>query len=287
MRLRTLTTLLLLSAPLLWSQTSAGPTIYPPELTAKGKTADMASTKVFPLAGDDLLPQIANGELGGGQIFFTAFRIQNITGQAADVDISYLDGDGNPMPLQTLVNPETGATEDHIGIRDTIPANALRFATTWPSAAPIRPGYARVVSDPPGAIVVTALFNNLIPGVPLFQAGIPQTNRDHDHFFVPYGNRFDQRSSLAIVSLTAQTITVNARDTAGNIACMFTRAMGAGSHFPFLVQLELPCTEDSEGTIEVIGQAASMGAVAFTAQPAGETPGAGAFTTLQVFGPTP
>jgi hypothetical protein len=151
----------------------------------------------------------------------------------------------------------------------------------------VQVGYARVISDPPGAVAVIALYNNSIPGVPLFQAGIPMTTRNHNRFFVPYDNLSGSRSAVAVVVLTAQTITVNARDSNGVIECMFDRPMGAGSHYPFIVQSDLPCTVDSEGVIEVIGPDPTLGGVAFTAQPAGETPGAGAFTTLQVFGPTP
>ena len=147
----------------------------------------------------------------------------------------------------------------------------------------MRVGYARVTSDPPGAVVVTALFNNLVPGSRLFQAAIPMTTRNHNRLYEVYNNRFGQRTSLALVSLTAQTVTVNARDTNGVIQCLFDRPMGPGEHFPFLVQNELACTVDNEGTLEVIGPDATLAAVGFTAQ----DEGLGAFTTLQVAGPTP
>jgi len=276
----------LLSTQFLWGQdpTAIVP-IYPPEVTAQGKTAEMASPKVFPLVGDDLIPQIANGELGGGQIFYMLFLIENITGAEAQVDIDYLDADGDPMSLPSR-NAE-GQIQNFTGILSLVPARGIRYLTTWPFDAPVRVGYARVASTPPGAVTVTALYNNSIPGVPLFQTAIPMTTRNHNRFFVPYGNLSGQRSAVAVVSLTAQTITVNARDPNGIIECSFDRAMTAGSHYPFLVQSELPCTVDNEGVIEVAAPSPTLGGVAFTAQPAGEIPGAGAFTTLQAFGPTP
>lgn len=282
-----MTLVALLSTAALWGQIPEGLPIYPPELTAQGKTPDMASPKVFPLAGDDLVPQIANGELNGGQIFFTSWRIQNITGEDAAVDIDYFDADGDPLPLPSLVNADTGETQNFIGIRATIPARGIRYAGTWPVGAPVQLGYARVTSDPPGAVVATALYNNLVPGVPLFQAAIPMTTRSHRRFFVPYGNLNGQRSSVAVVSLTAQTITINARNSNGVIECMSDRPMTAGSHFAFIVQNELPCTVENEGVIEVAAPDPTLGGVGFTAQPANKVAGAGAFTTLQVFGPTP
>ena len=276
--------LFVLSTATLWGQVDTIMPTYPDAFTAQGKTADMASPKIFLLAGDDLVPQIANGELAGGQIFFTEWRIQNITDQEAEVDISYFDSDGDPLSLPSLAK---GSVNSFIGILDLVPARGIRYARTWPIGAPVQVGYARVISDPPGAVVVTALYNNLIPGVPLFQAAIPMTTRNHNRFFVPYGNVAGQRSSVAVVSLTAQTITVNARDPQGVIQCTFSRPMTAGSHYPFIVQSELPCTVESEGVIEIAGPDPTIGGVAFTAQPADGNPGTGAFTTLQVAGPTP
>ena len=283
---KTILTLSLLSTATLLGQVERAIPTHPPELTAQGKTADMASAKVFPLAGDDLIPQIANGELAGGQIFFTSFRIQNVTDQQASVDVDYFDADGDPMPLPSR-DTVTGEVNDFIGVTTLVPARGIRYASTWPIDAPVQLGYARVVSNPVGAVVVTALYNNEVPGVPLFQAGIPMTTRNHNRFFLPYGNIAGERSSVAIVSLTAQTVTVNARDPEGQVECTFTRAMSAGSHYPFIVQSELPCTAENEGVIEVAGPDPTLGGVGFTAQPADGVPGTGAFTTLQVFGPTP
>ena len=56
-----------------------------------------ARAKAFVRPGDDLVPQIANGELDGGHIFFTIFRIMNITDFPADVFISYFDANGDPL----------------------------------------------------------------------------------------------------------------------------------------------------------------------------------------------
>ncbi|MDA1312150.1 MAG: hypothetical protein O2968_02345 [Acidobacteria bacterium] len=288
----TLVSLLILTAPFLFGQRRVGPTIHPPELTARGIPAGSVRPKVFVLNGDDVIPQIANGELGGGQIFFTEFSIQNITDSPADFTLDYFGPNGDPLALPALVDVNPDVTEDFIGVADTVPANGVRFSTTWPFGADVRLGYAVVTSNPPGAVVVTALYNNLVPGSPLFQASIPMTTRNHDRLFSVYNNRFGQRSSLALVSLTEQLVTVNARDTNGITRCSFNRMMGAGDHFPFLVQNELPCTIEAlkggsglspEGTIEVVGPEGSLAAVGFVAQ----DEGIGAFTTIQVAGQVP
>lgn len=149
--------LLLLSATTAWAQVDTIVPIHPPELMAQGKTADMASAKIFPLAGDDLVPQMANGELGGGQIFFMEWRIQNITNAQATVDIDYFDSDGDPMAVPSR-EPD-GTIQSFIGISAVVPANGIRYGGTWPFEAPVQLGYARVISNPPGAVVVTGLYN--------------------------------------------------------------------------------------------------------------------------------
>ena len=284
---------MLLWASSLFGQRPAGPRIHRPELRAKGIPASRAPAKVFVSPDDDVLPQIANGELDGGQIFFMEFTVQNVTDASAEYIVDYIGANGDALLLPELVNTDPEETEEFIGFEGLVPANGVRFWTTWPFGADVRVGYARVTSNPPGAVVVTALYNNLVPGSLLFQASIPMTTRSHNRLFSVFTNRFGQRSSLALVSLTQQTVTVNARDIDGNIACMFTRAMGAGEHFPFLVLDELPCTAEvlskggglpaDEGTLEVVGPDASLAAVAFIAQ----DEGIGAFTTIQVAGPTP
>lgn len=247
--------------------------------------------KVFVLDGDDVIPQIANGELGGGQIFFTEFTIQNITDAPAEYIVDYFGPNGDPMLLPELVSANPEQTEEFIGFEGVIPAKGTRFYVTWPFGAEVRLGYAMVTSTPPGAVVVTALYNNLVPGSRLFQAGIPMTTRNHNRLFSFFTNSFGQRSSLALVSLTEQLVTVNARDFDGVTRCSFNRMMVAGEHFPFLVQNELPCTIDvlkgsgvaSEGSLEVFGSDASLAAVGFIAQ----DEGLGAFTTIQVAGEVP
>ena len=287
-----LVSLLILAAPLLIGQGRIGPRIHPPELRARGIPEGTVRPKVFVLDGDDVVPQIANGELGGGQIFFTEFNIQNITNAPAEFIVDYVGPNGDPLPLPELVNEDPEETEEFIGFEGSVPAKGVRFATTWPFGAEVRLGYAVVTSIPPGAVVVSALYNNLVPGSRLFQAGIPMTTRNHNRLFSVFTNRFGQRSSLALVSLSEQLVTVNARDSDGLTRCSFNRMMVAGEHFPFLVQNELPCTIEAlkggsglapEGTLEVFGPDASLAAVGFVAQ----DEGLGAFTTIQVAGEVP
>ena len=59
---------------------------FPAEALAKRIPVGSPNVRVkaFVRPGDDLVPQIANGELDGGHIFFMIFRIMNITDSPAD-----------------------------------------------------------------------------------------------------------------------------------------------------------------------------------------------------------
>lgn len=241
-----------------------------------------ARAKAFVRPGDDLVPQIANGELDGGHIFFTIFRIMNITDFPADVLISYFDANGDPLSLPGLLDDGV-SVGDFVGIADTIPGRAIRFGDTWPFDEPVQMGYAIVESDPLDSIAVIATYNNLVPGSRLFQASVPQTTRLHDRLFVPFDNVDDVRSSLALVSLTAQQVDIRARDFNGDVLCEQARFFNAGEHLPFLTQDFLPCTAGLEGILEVFGSDTTLGGVGFTADDQGQ----GAFVTLPVFGDFP
>ena len=241
-----------------------------------------ARVKAFVRPGDDLVPQIANGELEGGHIFYTIFRIMNITDSPADVAISYFDANGDPLPMPSLLDDGV-SIGDFVGIADTIPGRAIRFGDTWPFDEPMQAGYAIVESAPPDSVAVIATYNNLVPGSRLFQASVPQTTRLHDRLFVPFDNADEVRSSIALVSLTAQQVNIRARDFNGDVLCEQGRFFNAGEHFPFLTEAFLPCTLGAEGIVEVFGSDTTLGGVAFTA----DDLGVGAFVTLPAFGDFP
>ena len=257
---------------------------FPAEALAKRIPAGSpkARPKAFIRPGDDLVPQIANGELDGGHIFFTIFRIMNITDFPADVVISYFDANGDPMALPSLLDDGKGVGE-FVGIADTVPGRAIRFGDTWPFDSPVQMGYAIVESDPPDSVAVIATYNNLVPGSRLFQASVPQTTSLHDRLFVPFDNVDDVRSSLALVSMTAQQVDIRARDFNGDVLCELTRFFNAFEHFPIGTQDLLSCTEAQEGVLEILGSDTSLGGVGFTADDVGQ----GAFVTLPAFGDFP
>ncbi len=142
--------------------------------------------------------------------------------------------------------------EAGIGVIATLLARGSGVALTDPTGAPATAGYATLESTPPGAIVVTAIFNNKVPGSRLFQASVPVTTFLHQRFHLAFTNVLGFVTSLAVVAhLLPQTVTFIARAPDGTEMCRFSRFFSAGEHFAFLLRDSLPCTANAEGSLHV------------------------------------
>jgi len=237
-------------------------------------------SKTFVLPGDEVLPQIANGELGGGQIFFTIFQAVNISGAPASFTVSFFDGDGDPMTLPIL---QDGTPINANMIGDAIAPGGVRFARTVPAAAPVQIGYAVVNSVPEGAVAVVARFSNQVPGERLFQASIPLETRLHQSFFMPFINSEGFVGSIAVVSLVEQAVDFSVRSASGTELCSTTENFAAGQHKAFLLATLLPCSAETNAVLAAEGESIGLSAVGFTAADLG----LGAFVTAPVYGPLP
>ncbi|MDA1316052.1 MAG: hypothetical protein O2968_22240 [Acidobacteria bacterium] len=224
--------------------------------------------------------QIANGELGGGQIFFTLFQAVNISGGPASFTVSFFDGAGDPMTLPIV---QDGVTINANMIGDAIAPGGVRFARTAPNEAAVQIGYAVVNSVPEGAVAVVAQFSNQVPGERLFQASIPVETRLHQKFFMPFINSGGFVGSIAVVSLVQQTVSFRVLSASGTELCSTTEDFEAGQHKAFLLANLLPCSADTNAVLAAEGESIGLSAVGFTAADMGQ----GAFVTAPVYGPLP
>ena len=90
------------------------------------------TAKTFVLPGDQILPQVANAELDGGQQFFTLFQAVNVSGGPATFQVNLLDPMGDPMEMPIM---QDGATVDTDTIADAIAPGGVRFAQTVPDGS--------------------------------------------------------------------------------------------------------------------------------------------------------
>ena len=161
-----------------------------------------------------------------------------------------------------------------------IQGRGVSFATTS-SSGPVRIGYATVVSAPEDAVAVSSAFSQIVPGRPLFKAFVPLSSVLHAEFFVPFLNSNGQTASLAILSLTPQSLSLIARNQSGIELCRASLSLGGGRHDAFILHERLPCTRGADGLLHVQGTALGLSAFGLTAQDDG------AFVTQPVYSAAP
>lgn len=229
---------------------------------------------------DGLIVHIGNGTVPGGAILFTNFEAVNVTDAPASVQVFFGSPEGDSM-LLPLVGQDGQLAGQFAGIEATLPPGAGGSGLTFPTGFEVQVGYALVIADPPGSVAVVGIFNNQVPGLPLFQAGISPDMVAHRRvrtIFTGFDGGFI--SSLAVVSGFAQTLTVTAREQlTGQVLCSAPLFIPAAGHRAFIVRELLTCARNRQGIVEVTAPLGGIGAVGFLAADAGQ----GAFTTLQVF----
>ncbi|MDA1315557.1 MAG: hypothetical protein O2968_19685 [Acidobacteria bacterium] len=107
-----------------------------------------------------MIPQIANGQLEGGQIFFTIFEVMSLVGVPATVEIRFWDPDGNVMPLPLAGGGDPVKGISSVGLQGTFDPRGGGVQITIATGAPVQIGYATVQSTPPNSVAVIAIFNN-------------------------------------------------------------------------------------------------------------------------------
>lgn len=235
---------------------------------------------IVPTAGDRFIPQIANGTLAGGHFSFMLYSFINITDAPATFELRFYDSSG--IALVVPMFQEGGLIVDAFGLGAMLPPRSSGVGASAPANVSPTSGYALLTSDPEGAIVVTGIFNNQVPGERLYQASVPLTTFFHKRFYLGFTNEAGFVSSLAVISVAAQTVTFIIRDGLGVESCRQSRFFQAFEHFPFLIGDFLTCALNTRALLEVEGDGiGGLSAVGFMA---GDQ-GLGAFTTLPVWGP--
>ena len=213
--------------------------------------------------GDEILPQIANSgtpESGG---FFMIFQAVNVAATMATFEVNFYDGNGKPMDMPLAANADDMTGTASNGFQGTLSPGGYGAQVTIPNGSDAAIGYAVVRMNPAESVAVNATFVNLVPGRPPFMAGIPLSSRLHKTAFMPYLAGGGFTPSLALVSMEAQDVTLIARSGFdGTELCRATLSFGAGNHQPFLLRDHLPCTDMTEGTLEIRGDPSKPASIA-------------------------
>ena len=226
-------------------------------------------------SSNSIIPQVATG--GSFQDgFYTTFQLVNLSAEPISVSLSFFDSQGNAMVQPVSV--DSGPPLLLLKADLTMPAKSMRFVNLVPDGA-VRVGWAKADSSVPGQLAVYTTFNQVTPGRPLFQTGIPFENTGQRTFMAPSLDAGPFTSSMALVSLKEQNVTLVARTPAGVELCRKVLAFTANQHRAFLTKDQLPCSTNIDSVIEVIGEATGVTGLSLSAHDSG------AFVTQTVLGP--
>ena len=264
----------------------------------------------YVLPGDTIIPRIDTGQTGtaaGGTPLgtFMTFQLINLSAGPASIQMSFVGTDGNPLPLNfelcdnDLAAGEQGTCFSALGndglptdqnaisngtfLLDTLPVGGVSFARTFINGARTF-GYAKILSQPAGAIAVSANFNQQEAKPDgtlreLFTASVPLSTSVQEKFFVPALNA-GSTATLAVVSVAGGMVNFRALNSNGAELCTTNRNTTVGEALAVVIAANdfLPCTANRETVVEVTGQALAGVGYTFLGE---------AFSTQPVYGPVP
>ena len=199
--------------------------------------AGVAQRGIVIAPGDTIIPQIANSGTPQEGGFYMIFQASNVSTSMATFQVDFFDSNGESMNMPLPTSPDDLTGTPARGFQGTLSPGGYGAQVTIPNGSPTAIGYAVVTMNPAGSIAVNATFLQLVPGRPLFMAGIPLSNVLHKTAFMPYLSGAGFTPSLALVSLQSQNVTLIARtDFDGIELCSATMPFGAGHHRAFPVK---------------------------------------------------
>ena len=205
--------------------------------------------------GDTIIPQIANSWTPQDGGFYMIFQASNVSTTMATLQVDFFDSNGESMNMPLPRSPDDLIGTPASGFGGTLSPGGYGAQVTIPDGSPTAIGYAVVTMNPAESVAVNATFLQLVPGRPLFMAGIPLSSILHKTAFMPYLSGAGFTPTLALVSLQSQDVTLIARTGSdGTELCRATMNFGAGHHKAFLLKNELLCPpfEGTEGRLRFV-----------------------------------
>lgn len=222
---------------------------------------DPVPKEILLRTADLFLPQVASSgslDLGG---IVTFLNLTNLTDRTATYSVLFLDDQGNPleMPLARPNSDGTLCLECPPFYSALLTGTLLRgqaLQQVLLPAGPPRVGWAGILVDPPVSVGVTGTFMQIVPGRPLFMAGIPPSTAVQQRAWLNQADVGGFTTSIAMINTDpnqAQNFTLIYRENFGRELCRTTFPISPFGHSAFLVRDVLPCAAGREGSVEIVG----------------------------------
>lgn len=202
-------------------------------------TSPAAATDIV-IPGGGVLAQIA-----AGGTWSTTITLINLSGIAAPYDLHFVGDDGQPMTLATTAG--TGS----ILSGALISGASIIIETTAPADAPLRQGWAWVLTDPNVPMAGSAIFRRNLPGTPLYEASLPLDTDAHIQYGLPFAH-IGANTGFALAnsySSLAITVTLTFYDDAGTQFLSDTFAMPGLTHQAFMLPDRYPQVAGKNGLV--------------------------------------
>ena len=210
---------------------------------------------------DDLsIPHLASSGSLDSMGFLTFLDLVNITDQTTQLLIVFLDDNGEPVELPLAsAGPDGRACLECAptfarGITVSLKPGESRQQIIMPTG-PTLTGWAGVVARPLASAAVTATFMQIVPGRPLFMAGIPPSTILHRRAWLSTADVGGFTTSLALINgdpdeSNLMLLEYHRQD--GSIGCFEALRIPPFGHAAFLVRDLLPCARGGEGSIAIL-----------------------------------
>lgn len=204
---------------------------------------DVFST--IPVLVDEASTTLHFPQVADGGSYRTDFILLNPTDAQASARLEFFKDDGTPLGL-----PVGGLKQTGLDIQ--IPAKGVVHLTSDGASPSVTAGWARVTSS--AAIGGSAVFQTVSGGRILSEAGVAASPLSlHSTAYVSTLGGTESGIALCNPGNTELTVTLNLRDTSGQIAASITQTLGPLGHVAkFLTQWFPAGFSEFEGTLEMV-----------------------------------
>lgn len=192
--------------------------------------------------------------LAVGPEWETSFVIVNMSLESAKFNLGFFDTTGAPMAVTFVKSTGGTATKDSY-LTETLNREGSITITVQNDGLPLRTGFA--ILEPPTdlnqfRLSGYAVFRQRVAGRPDFEAVVPLSDYDDWAFYMPFTNRDNLDTGMALVNPSAsETATVGLifLDEAGQLILETSLTLKPGEQTSFSLPAKYPGLADKRGTI--------------------------------------
>lgn len=238
------------------------------EQVKAGRTSTKDTTRnVVVFAGDRVIPQLVDG--AGWQTSMTFVNLEN---RVVRFSVYFFADNGTDLYIPIV---GLGTVRGMIGVFNVAQSETVE---TVGASTKLSQGWAYIVTENiADAVGGLAVFKQMVPGIPDFEAVVPVVNEFDGHFVLMFDNtKFVTAMAIANPRPIAVIVPLNIRNEGGAIIESTTMTLAPYEHRAFVIPDEYKITAGRRGKIEFLAPGFGVAALGLRFNPSG------AFTSFHV-----